>query len=342
VLEESVKESQAGQGSPDTTSEVAEPSAGYQRRLRVWIQARLGAYLRDWNQKESFDWRSVAAIIAGTVILFPLFVQLPNLGLEWYHFDLGTWDVSYPPWMPLAISPLKLWGWRTGLALLTGLLFMSTAVAAAREARMRGRASMLGAAALAVTTAPVLMLTWLGNVAPLTLFGLVALPFGIPWATLQPHLAPWALLARRQWTIWGIAFLALTFLIWGFWFSRYFTLSGILAHPIAMGWQNLGFPFLVIGLVMLVFTNADPLRLIAVGAFVTPYLMPHHLLLLPPAIGRTQGYARLVLWGSAWLTLFPPMFAPHLWAKYVAMLFPLVVWWLLRPVYVYRTDRPLP
>jgi hypothetical protein len=40
------------------------------------------------------------------------------------------------------------------------------------------------------------MLLWQGHVVEVTLLGLIALPFGIPFATIQPHLTPWALLAR--------------------------------------------------------------------------------------------------------------------------------------------------
>lgn len=296
----------------------------------VWLKYRIDTFRRDWVRDEPFDWRPTLAILISTIVLAPLVAQLPNLGFEWYHFDLGTYNVSYPPWMPAALSPLLVWEWRTGLALLTSLLLASTAIGAAREAKASGRASILGAALLAVCTAPVLMLMWLGNAATVTLFGVIALPFGIPLATVQPHLGSWALLARRKWTIWGIVFLIFTFVVWGWWPSRYFDLGFLLAHPIAMGWRNLGWPILVIGLILLVFSNADPLRLIAVGTFFAPYLMAVHLLLLTPAIGRTRGRARFILWLAAWLPLLVPMFAT-IWAKYLAMLFPLLVWWLLRP-----------
>lgn len=161
--------------------------------------------------------------------------------------------------------------------------------------------------------------------------GIVALPLGIPWATVQPHLAPWALLARRSWTLWGLGFLTLTLIVWGPWPIQILTnVEGSLGQPIAMGWINLGWPILLVGLVLLPFTNADPLRLIAAGAFVAPYLMAVHLVLLLPAIGRVTGWRRVVLWLSAWLTLLPAMFYSDA-AKLAAMIFPLAVWWLLRP-----------
>jgi hypothetical protein len=97
-----------------------------------------------------------------------------------------------------------------------------------------------------------------------------------------------------------------------------------------MGWQNLGWPVLAVGLILLIFSNADPLRLIAVGMFVAPYIMPVHMLLLTPAIGRVQGWRRVLIWAAAQLPFLPVMFST-LESKYIAMLFPLIVWWIVRP-----------
>jgi hypothetical protein len=299
-------------------------------QMFAWIERRITVLRQEWMQNEAFDWRSTLAIVVGAIVLTPLFIQFPNLGWDWYYFHIGTWNFSYPPWMPVVLAPLLVRDWRLGLAILTCVLFVTTAVAAAREAKSFGRSSMLNAALLAICTGPVWMLTWQGNVVPVTLFGLIALPFGVPLATVQPHLASWALLARRKWMIWGIGFLIMTFIVWGWWPSRYYDLSRVLSHPIAMGWGNLGWPLLVVGLVLLVFSNADPLRLIAVGTFITPYLMPVHMLLLTPAIGRVRGWRRVVIWAGAQLTLIPVMFVT-IESKYVAMLFPLLVWWVLRP-----------
>jgi hypothetical protein len=298
--------------------------------LRHSLQKRLTTYFAEWKQPQPFDWKAVLLILVGTLALFPLTSRLPNLGYEWFYFDAGRWTPNYPPWMPVVLQPLLMWDWRTGLALLTGVLYMTVAVSAWREAMPYGRQARLGAALLALLSAPVLMLTWLGNASPIVLLGVVALPFGVPLATVQPHLGPWALLARRRSTLFGLGFLLLTLLIWGFWPERYLG-AEYYQHEIALGWFNLGLPVLLVGLVMLCFTNADPLRLMAVGAFITPYLMAVHLVVLLPSIGRVRGWRQWLLWGSAWLPLLPVMFFDELWAKYPAMIFPLLVWWLLRP-----------
>jgi hypothetical protein len=310
---------------------ISAPVAG-QNRLLTWVRTRINDFARDWKKVEPFDWRSVLAILVGTIVLTPLLMRLSNLGWEWYHFDLGTWNATYPPWLPITIAPLTVWDWRTGLAMLTSLLLMSSAVGAAREAKTRGRASMLVAALLAVSCVQVFMLMWLGNAVTVVFFGVIALPWGIPFASIQPHISSFAILARRRWTLLAIAFLAASFVIWGWWPPMVMdSMGGAYEHPIVMGWTVLGWPILLVGLVMLIFTNADPLRLMAVGVFLTPYLMPVHTILLVPAVGRARGPARLIIWAAAWTTLFPEMFGPQLWSKYVAMLFPLAVWWFLRP-----------
>jgi hypothetical protein len=182
-----------------------------------------------------------------------------------------------------------------------------------------------------VSTPIIPMLLWQGNVAGLVLLGFVGLPLMLPYLLLQPNLAIWAIVARRNWILWAAVFGIATLLIWGLWPPEFLQRAvGRATHPIAAGWQILGLPVLLIGLVMLVFTNADPLRLIAVGSFLTPYLMPVHLVVLLPALGRVQGIKRIIIWLCAWLTLLPPMFTTRE-SKWVMMIFPFVVWWLLRP-----------
>ncbi|MBZ0297028.1 MAG: hypothetical protein K8L99_30995 [Anaerolineae bacterium] len=303
-------------------------------RLRFieWLRQRAQIYLRDWRKPEPFDWRATLVILGGAVLLLPLTQRLPLLAFEWYLHTWGEYDQGYPPWLQLSIKPLTIWPQHTGASLLQGILLMSVAVAVLKAASSYPLRSKLGAVALALCSAPVLMLLWEGNLTILTLFGLVALPFGAPYALLQPHLTSWALLARRSWMLWGLALAVISLLIWGFWpevlWARKETQG--LAAQLAMGWLPLGWPLLVIGLLMLPFTNADPLRLMAVGAFCAPYMLSAHLVLLLPAIGRVGGRKRLLLWLLSWLTLLPPMFIDNI-AKYPVMLFPLAVWWLLRP-----------
>lgn len=99
-------------------------------------------------------------------------------------------------------------------------------------------------------------------------------------------------------------------------------------HPSAFGWINLGWPIILIGIVLLIRTPAEPLPLMAAGSFLSPFLMPQHFVLLLPALGYVRGWRRLALWAGSWLLIVPLMF--NGWPKYLALGFPLLVWWFTR------------
>jgi hypothetical protein len=212
---------------------------------------------------------------------------------------------------------------------MNSLMLMTVAVATAREARRFSLASRLGAVAMATTAPTLLMLLWQGNVDGLVLLGLVALPPGVVLALIKPTIAGWALLARRQWTLWAIGFGLVSLVIWGWWpGSLMHAFDGRFLHPMAMGWHNLGWPVALMGLILLAFTNADPMRLMAAGSFLAPYVMPNHYLLFLPALGRVSGWQRWVLWGWAWVVGLVPGFTGI--TRYLALGFPLAVWFLLK------------
>lgn len=290
-----------------------------------------------WLRREPFDWRALLACVLGGVALYPLTRWLPFLGHDWIVYfsvlDRVSNVYAYPPWTRLALLPLNQGTQLQGIALLNGLLLMTVAVAAAREGRRFNRPSRLAVAVMAVLTPPVFQLMWQGNVAGLVLLGLIGIPLTLPYALLQPNLAVWALVSRARWLAWAAVFGLLSLLIWGWWPGTMLDTIAAdaqrITHPIALGWQALGWPSLLIGLALLPFTTADPLRLLALGAFLSPYLMPVHLLLLLPALGRVAWRQRWLLWACCWLTLLPAMFFTG-WSKAAALVFPLAVWWLLR------------
>ncbi len=294
-----------------------------------YMRQHVKTIIHDWKQPARFDWQSTVAILAGAVLLFPLVVQLPVLGYDWYFFDREA-IANYPPWVYLVLKPLTIWEWRDGLALLNGLMLATLAVATAREARQQSRAARFVAIAMSIFAAPPLMLMWQGNPAGLVLFGLISLPYGLIYAGLQPHLVFFAVLTRRIWLFWAVGLVSLSFVFFGFWPPALLedSVTGRLAHPIAMGVAELGIPILLIGLLLLPFTKADPLQSMALGSFFVPYLMSVHFVLLLPALGRVRGYRRWALWLGAWLPLLPVMFT-SLESKYAAMVFPLMVWWFL-------------
>lgn len=295
-----------------------------------WLRRRIAAQVAEWTRPAPFDWRSSAACLVGGALLMPLTRLLPVAGWDWgISFAPGHLD-QYPPWSGLILTPLTELPWREGLALLNGITLCAVALGSSREARGQRLRSRLAAAALAVVSPPALILLWQGNVDGLVQFGVLSLPLGVGYLLIKPHLGLWAALARRSWAIVTGLFLLLSILIWRDWpLDLLATLPERNAHPMAMGWQNLSPALLAVGLAMLPFTRADPLHLMCVGVFVTPYLLPQHLLLLLPALGRVRGPRRLLLWGAAWTTILPAMVLT--WGLYAAYSFPLLVWWLLLP-----------
>lgn len=298
------------------------------RRLILWVST----YAAEWQQPAPFDWKATLTVVIGTIVLLPLTTQLPMLGYEWPFYISGQVDINYPPYLQLAIKPFSIWPWRLGVAILCGLLPMTVAMSTFREASRisSNRLFRFGSSTLALLTPLIPMLMWEGNASIITMFGLLSLPYGVLFAVIQPHLPVWAMLARRRWTLFGIGFGILSLFIWGLWPIHTVTNMGNwIGHPSALGWSSMGWPVAVVGLFMLPFVNANPLRLMAVGAFLIPYALPVHFVLMLPAIGRVRGWRQVLLWASVWLLLLPYAYQT-LWSKYIAMLFPLLVWWFLR------------
>jgi len=295
-----------------------------------WIRQRIETYLEDWKKDEPFDWKAVAICLVGGLILWPLVDLLPVLGMDWFTFFYPReFDGLYPPWTSTILLPFVQVPWRESLSLMNSLMFMIVAVAAAREARRYSLLSRMGAIVMALISPPLLILLWQGNIDGLVLLGLVGLPPGAVFALIKPTIAGWAILARRRWLLWSLGYILVSLVIWGFWpATMLHAFDNRYLHPMAMGWINLGWPVAAIGVFLLVHTNADPLRLMAAGSFLAPYVMPNHYLVLLPAIGRVNGWRRWLLWGWAWVVALVPGFTGL--TRYLALGFPLAVWWLLR------------
>ena len=70
--------------------------------------------------------------------------------------------------------------------------------------------------ALAILSLPALWVLFMGNLDGLVLAGLLLLPWGVPLVLLNPQLASFSLLAKRSYIIAGIAWMLISFIIWGF------------------------------------------------------------------------------------------------------------------------------
>jgi len=259
------------------------------------------------------------------------------LGYDWRIYFWAQDFRQYPPWVGIALAPLLALPWRAGLSLLNALLLMTVAIGVAREVYRRYetvtwavRREAWGAVLLALCTPSVFILLWVGNIEAVALWGMIFLPVGVVWLLLKPHLGVWAILSRRTWIIWAAVFGVLTLVIWPGWPLQVLgSVGDRIQHPSAFGWASLGWPMIPIGLFLLSQSIAEPLILMAAGCFLSPFLMPQHFALFTPAFGKVRGYQRLALWGASWLMLIPVIFTGPI--KWLALGYPLVIWWLLRP-----------
>jgi hypothetical protein len=282
------------------------------------------------------DWLALITILVGGGICALLVYNAPLLGHDWMvGFVRQTFDYQYPPWVTLILRPLTSLPPRIGLAVMNGLTLSSVAVLSYRYARHTFPASYapaILALLFALFNSIPWMILWLGQIEVMVLLGLAILPVGIPLLFAKPHLGLWAGLGSRRDFVWMMIMLVISLVMWGIWpvslLSQ--TLGYRVPHPTSMGWSTLHPVIGVMGLVLLLFTTRDPLRLMAAGSFVSPFLMPYHYYILLPALGRTRGYRQLALWlASQWMIVVAGM--PIIPIKMVALVFPLLVWATLAP-----------
>lgn len=277
---------------------------------------------------------AVLVVVVGAALLTPLIARIPVLGHDWQVcFEArdgllpaaGDCYDQYPPWTRWILRPLTALPWRLGLSFHLGMTFMAVAVGTCQGAERYGEAAVL-----AVLTPPVLMLMWIGQIDGMAMWGLMFLPLGMLWALTKPNITVWVLFARWQWIAWAAVLGLVSILIWGWWPGQLLAArSECTLHPAAMGWANLGWPVVLAGGLLLPFSGRHPLRLMAAGALLMPFLMPYHFLYLLPALGQVRGWKRWLLWLLVWTTAAVPAVGGI--TRYVALCFPIAVWVVVSP-----------
>jgi hypothetical protein len=229
-------------------------------------------------------------LLALFIVLYVSGLFVP-IGFDWEHF-FGQGRVSplWTPWTQIVISPLNM-----------PALFALTLLAIGLRA-YRYRPAILPVI-LAVISLPTLWLIHLGNLDGLVLLGLMTLPLGVPLVLMKPQLASFALLANRRWFLAGLAWLAVSLILWGPWPLNFLSV----ASP---NWrdewpQDIAlFPWgLLIALPLMWLSRGDEDLLMAAGSFGTPHLFPYHFALLMPALARMSVPWMLVTWLSSWTPL---------------------------------------
>jgi hypothetical protein len=234
------------------------------------------------------------------LILLSLFIFLFSLiggmipangfiGFDWTHFfEEAKLPPFYPPWAELIIAPLT---W----PLLVGITLGSVTFASL----LRARHPL--SSAVTLLTLPVLWTVFLGQIDGLLVLGLLWLPWLTPLVLLKPQVTIFAFLAKRSYII-GLAIVLLSsFLIWGFWPGKMFSVwqvheEGRYVNDIALGlW---GLPIAVI---LLWFSRGDIDMLMTAGTFTTPYLLPYNLIPIVPAIARLNPRDAIIAVLFSWL-----------------------------------------
>jgi hypothetical protein len=283
------------------------------------------------------DWAGLLASIVIGLVISLLMRGAPFLGHDWrIGFSTGGFAPYYPPWLALIIAPLVALPTRIGLSILHGLTLSTVAVMSYRYARYTfpdSRATAILALAFSLLNPIPWMMLWAGQIEVVVLLGIMLLPFGAPLLLLKTNLGPWAALGSRKAILWMVAWTILSIAIWGFWPRNIFldAVGNRMFDVEAMGWGSTHPLVGLFGVALFLFTTRDPLRLIAAGFFMSPFVMPLHHYMLLPALGRTRGYAQLGLFFLAFMPLISNGIPESIPLKFTAMLFPLMVWVLLAP-----------
>lgn len=280
---------------------------------------------------------ALLAMLLGSIMVTLLMRGQPFLGHDWMFYFVSRVGLDqYPPWIGLLSRG---WSWlmpgRESLSLLQGL---TTAVPAiytyslARRTFPETKWPAL-AAIMCVLMNPLLpVMWWLGQVEVLAMLGYIIVPWGIPLLFAKPHLAPWALLYKRRTIIYLALFGLISLILWPSWVYDLAAVSEgkRFYHPAGMGWIDIRqYWLLPLGLVMLLLSDRKPMRLIAAGSLITPFLNPYHFFLLLPAFGLLKGGRQAVLWVLGGPLLFMAILTPTLPVKLLLYLFPLCVWFFL-------------
>ncbi len=273
-------------------------------------------------------------IVLGGIVLLPLMSKLPILGWDWYFFfnayhpedNVYSNNSPFLPYTKYVIELLTWMNWRTSLALLGGLTFTAIALGTWRNG---GR---YGSILLALSTPLPLFLMWVGHPDGLALIGL--LTGFVPLALIKPQITFWAFLRNKATIFWLIVCVIATILIWPHWLSIVF--GNRWDHPAAIGWRALGWPLIIFGLILILGAGNDPWRLMTAGCFITPDLMPYHLVVLLPALGRVKGRMKVGVWFSAWLVVLGLGLAGNY--RFFNLIFPLSIYLSLQTVSEYKQN----
>jgi len=270
-------------------------------------------------------------IVAGGLLIAPLVAKLPLLGWDWYYFftahnpdyNIYSSRSAYPPFTHYVIETFTWLPWRESFSILEGITLMSVAVGTWQAG---GR---YGAILLAMFSAPLWMLLWVGHPDGLALAGVVSGVF--PLVLIKPQVACWSLLANRRLLIASLIFILITAVIWPLWPLNLG--NATIGHEIDIGWASNSLVVALVGLGLLVGAGTNPWRLMAAGSLLSPYLMPFHLAVLVPSIGAARGWRKFIILAASWVLFIGTGMARPV--NLICLVYPLVVYGCLTNPRIY-------
>lgn len=233
-------------------------------------------------------------------------------GFDWkISFSQGNIPAIWTPWAGVVVRFLN-------FPLLVAITLTSVVVRTFRYS------SSPLPAVLACVSLPTVWVLILGNLDGIVLLGLLLLPLGAPLVLLKPQIAAFSLLAKKRSMIAGAVWVAISFIIWGFWPLNFLVVS----QP---GWaeewvQDITlFPYgILLAIPLLWWSRKDEDLLMLAGSFATPHLFPYHFLLIMPALGKMKTGWMLAAWALSWTPLLANWLGPTAW--HFGNLFALVSW----------------
>jgi len=234
--------------------------------------------------------------------LLGLFLQPGGyIGFDWVNFfSQRRIPPFYPPWGKVIIQLLS---W----PLLIGITLASFGIAGIRRS--------VHPVSLVVSffALPLLWTIFLGQLEGISLFGLLWMPWLVPFALIKPQVAIFAFLSKKKYVLFLVLFLLLSLLIWGLWpidtlNVESFYAEGRYTQNIGLGWWGLP-----IALLMMWKSRGDMDMLMLSGCFFLPHLIPYNLLPVTPAIARLSPRKAVIAFLLSWTPFLANYIGPIGW-----------------------------
>jgi hypothetical protein len=274
-------------------------------------------------------WQLFLLALTGGLALGLLIQNAPILGYDWitmFHRNLAT-DIYYPPWTSIVLYPLAQLPPRLGLGLINGITIAAVTMMTYNQGRRSERGWRLLATFLSLISFQVALVLWTGHIDGLAMLAIWGLPWAVPLLLMKSTFVGFAVFARKSWFVAAIIFGIVSLFIWPGWpIELMSTLAFRNTHPASAGWEKTGWLPVVSGLFLFLKSKrTDVFQMLAAGAFLYPFFLPYHHIVLLPVLGELRGMRLILAWLLAWAMLLPIGFGVSF---YVYFLFPFMIWWV--------------